>query len=1466
MASSTGGTLKTSKQQSKHQTMLKQQQQQQQQQATNQYQVPFMGPYAAYPPQPLFHQPPYLTTAANQANVGQQHHHQQFAGAHTISRSKDLHKQYGHPAAASAGMKNQALVYYDQPYLGYAGPFSPPGQPTMLGQGGGGGPYAPPPVTGAMSLAARAPKERGPIPSSLVNGASGAGGTIGPASSRHYLASPMDFYKPHHNQLPASKIIYQDPLSLLDQHARLNKPLCRCRVMYLGSSVPHITKNGLHGIQEPLKHLYPEEKFSTNSLRRRSQQQQQQQQQLAHQSPVTIDISHLSSSLGIDSWLSVWSNGLLLENVDEFGREIKRFFSIESLHYCAAVRFFDTATLMTDSRQSVDTGPQHGGASGDPNNNNNSNEQMQDSMISTNNNEDQQQQQPGKKGVVRFLPLDAPIFQYPGMLDANHPPVFAAIMRRTTGIKVLECHAFICRRDAASNALVRCCTHAYANYLSAKRMSAEFGDAAAAATANNTSHYNGDDSQSSRHVRNASGTSRLARSRHSGAQNHDDQYHQVSGQQQQHQGTRDGNNNHHHRHSTSANNNNIDPNSTTLSRRDQMRTRRPARSLSTGGTNSQEMTHSDENSLEVDSEDNYAIILRQTTNEWSSNQRQQQQQANTRLPLSKETVGARKISPTSDQSPPVSKPDHSSGSIGRRRASKTHKERRSKGSSKSLFKGFMPHEQTAHHRMDGSTRAEQHIGGARDEMDRLSHSLDLLQVSPAACCRLGPGSKCANINNHHHSNTDDSDIKYSIVAGKQKRHSKSMQQLVQLPMSASNSLVGHRYKGHDNRMDNELEMVSGSSTASGSGWKPSKQRRKAASCQDMLVVQQQLGGPGGSLSRGSSCSRRCRGGSRRSQHKRAGAVSESHRSSMSSLHHQSSLAGSQTRLNNMGQHNQRPRQQSRAPQPPAQESSSNYIYATCDEPAGPTDEPQTQSSLRVLRADCCGAVQPSSLASRATTKQLSDSHMSSSSSSVKTKKSSKRRSSDQKHKFEHEQQQQQFLHQAPPQLNPAAGVDQLAYYQFLQHQQQPPPPPPPLNRADCYSPGALLMDQNGQPVYSLPPPLVQPQLAPSGAYYLDQRHSIQQQRQLYDTPSYLIHHPGPNGPGGPVFLGPPPAPGDYQHYPPMLHSARHLGSPLYNGVAPASRMALNGSMTMTGNKAARHKSNDVKRDSKLFKKSQTLATRFRCLSPPLNFLAGDRSSSSRDRHHMAATQSHDLITREHQEQQMQQSNSARETSITQDNNNNNSNRQSMVSTSSTSATSNGERISPGAIVSGQPGFLAGQPTKQQASQAQKRESRPKMSWIKRLSLTLSGGSPSNTVRQHPAVVTAAKKSANQQNGHIELNPVPDEGRDCDQEIELTNGQPEGGIVVAPESQQDDKLQQERSELEHGTELSPAQSNGLPSGSKQQQEPPIDVISENHKELQQQKKSPAKSDRKKGGLFSGSLTLGRSSKSRNSKQK
>ncbi|KAI1721184.1 hypothetical protein Ddc_07627 [Ditylenchus destructor] len=160
----------------------------------------------------------------------------------------------------------------------------------------------------------------------------------------------------------------------------MTAPLCRCRVLYIGSAVPTVTKDGLQGIQQPLKERYP-----TNEA---------------------------TDTKGIDSWLSVWSNGLLLEYIDGSKKTENSFFPIVTLHYCAAVRYVNVSGFSIEG------------------------------------------------GGERFIPLDTPFAQIP---DSPHPPIFAAIFRRTTGVKVLECHAFICTNERAANALVRCCFHSYAD-------------------------------------------------------------------------------------------------------------------------------------------------------------------------------------------------------------------------------------------------------------------------------------------------------------------------------------------------------------------------------------------------------------------------------------------------------------------------------------------------------------------------------------------------------------------------------------------------------------------------------------------------------------------------------------------------------------------------------------------------------------------------------------------------------------------------------------------------------------------------------------------------------------------------------------------------------------------------------------------------------------------------------------------
>lgn len=189
----------------------------------------------------------------------------------------------------------------------------------------------------------------------------------------------------------------------------------------MGSAVPHVTKDGLQGIQEPLRDLYPDQ---------------------------GLLLAQKSDSIGIDSWLSVWSNGILVENVDENGREVNKFFPIESLHYCAAVRY---VVIPASSAANE--------------------ENMKSSESEPNDPNHRIHRDSGSQAKIKFLPLDSPFSRNSNI--TLHPPLFACILRRTTGIKVLECHAFICKRDQAANALVRCCFHAYADSMHAKQMEQE---------------------------------------------------------------------------------------------------------------------------------------------------------------------------------------------------------------------------------------------------------------------------------------------------------------------------------------------------------------------------------------------------------------------------------------------------------------------------------------------------------------------------------------------------------------------------------------------------------------------------------------------------------------------------------------------------------------------------------------------------------------------------------------------------------------------------------------------------------------------------------------------------------------------------------------------------------------------------------------------------------------------------------
>ena len=109
---------------------------------------------------------------------------------------------------------------------------------------------------------------------------------------------------------------------------------------------------------------------------------------------------------GIDAWLTVFRSGLMLQYVND--KSAKTWFPIQTLHVCAAVKCI----------------VQLNGATGDK--------------------------------TPKFVALDSAAAE-----NTRHPPMFACIMRRTKGVKVLECHVFISKSNQAAMALVQASTHAY---------------------------------------------------------------------------------------------------------------------------------------------------------------------------------------------------------------------------------------------------------------------------------------------------------------------------------------------------------------------------------------------------------------------------------------------------------------------------------------------------------------------------------------------------------------------------------------------------------------------------------------------------------------------------------------------------------------------------------------------------------------------------------------------------------------------------------------------------------------------------------------------------------------------------------------------------------------------------------------------------------------------------------------------
>lgn len=111
---------------------------------------------------------------------------------------------------------------------------------------------------------------------------------------------------------------------------------------------------------------------------------------------------------GIDCWVTGYSSGIKVSYISKDNNEQPSvWFPIQTLHVCAAVKAID--------------------------------------LILAN-----------KEKQTRFIALDSDNGK-----KSEHPPIFAAIMRRTVGRKILEAHVFVAKCNAAAMALVKSATHAY---------------------------------------------------------------------------------------------------------------------------------------------------------------------------------------------------------------------------------------------------------------------------------------------------------------------------------------------------------------------------------------------------------------------------------------------------------------------------------------------------------------------------------------------------------------------------------------------------------------------------------------------------------------------------------------------------------------------------------------------------------------------------------------------------------------------------------------------------------------------------------------------------------------------------------------------------------------------------------------------------------------------------------------------
>lgn len=160
---------------------------------------------------------------------------------------------------------------------------------------------------------------------------------------------------------------------------RYHKKLTKCHVLFLGNSAPEETRKGLKALQQPLMKCYP--------------------------------VDHPSEVHGIDSWLTVFTSGVLLQLVGRKGENAPViWFPIQNLHVAAAVKCINYVDAQ------------------------------------------------GRRRKTEFIDINELAAQ-----KSSHPPLFSMIVRKTSGKKVLQCYSFLVKDEEPAVTLVDAARYAFEN-------------------------------------------------------------------------------------------------------------------------------------------------------------------------------------------------------------------------------------------------------------------------------------------------------------------------------------------------------------------------------------------------------------------------------------------------------------------------------------------------------------------------------------------------------------------------------------------------------------------------------------------------------------------------------------------------------------------------------------------------------------------------------------------------------------------------------------------------------------------------------------------------------------------------------------------------------------------------------------------------------------------------------------------